>query len=259
MPGIEITTARKITITYDLAGFWIRAGSFCIDLIIMLLYAFLMGLFTELVLSDFINDSVAAWFLIYPEVFFYSLAFEIFNNGQTPGKRILGLRVVQIEGKRAAPIDFFVRWAFRVVDLWASLGTVALLMITSSERNQRLGDLLANLTVVKIRSADPYFMKRLDRMRNSEGYTPVYPQVIQMQESDMVMLKSLLDRLLRYPNEGHFEALEVATEKFADLLDIPQQIYPSHFKDNPYLLSDIRKEKVQFLQQLLKDYIILTR
>ncbi|HRZ41773.1 MAG TPA: RDD family protein [Bacteroidales bacterium] len=259
MSGIEITTARKITITYDLAGYWIRAGSFAIDLIFMLVYLLLMELFVGIVLSEFINETLATWVLIYPEMFFYSLAFEIFNNGQTPAKKILGLRVVQIEGKRAAPIDFFVRWAFRVVDIWTSLGTVALLMITSSERNQRLGDLLSNLAVIKIRSADPYFLKRLDRMQNPDGYTPVYPQVIQMQEKDMVMVKTLLDRLLRYPNEGHFTAMEVASEKIADFLDIPMEDYPSHYKDNPFLLSDIRKKKVQFLQQLLKDYIILTR
>ncbi len=259
MAVIDITTTRKITITYDLAGFWIRVGAFSIDFAIMFLYFLVMGLMAAYVIDEFFDSDLFAWLFIYPELFFYSLAFEMFNNGQTPGKRILRLRVVQIEGRRAAPLDFFVRWAFRVIDIWGSLGTVALLLITSSDRNQRLGDLLSNLAVIKIKGADPYFLKRLDRMQQPDQYIPVYPQVTRMQETDMVMIKTLLDRLLRYPNEGHFKALDIAYEKITTMLEIPSKPYPAHYKDNPILMSDERKERVRLLQLLLKDYIILTR
>lgn len=83
-------------------------------------------------------------------VFFgYFILFEAFWNGQTPGKKLLGIRVVRDGGY---PIDLgasFIRNLVRIGEL--SLGFYALSAVVSliSAENKRLGDLAAGTLVVR--------------------------------------------------------------------------------------------------------------
>lgn len=43
------------------------------------------------------------------------------------------------------------RWAFRLIDIYVSFGMVASSLISSGNKGQRLGDLIANTTVVRLR------------------------------------------------------------------------------------------------------------
>jgi uncharacterized RDD family membrane protein YckC len=261
MPSIDITTAHKITITHDLAGFWHRVVSFLIDSAILAVYLLIWILLIALVFEDVLDmdPDVIIFVFVLPVVVFYSMAFEMFNQGRTPGKMILGLRVVSVDGRRTAPVDFFIRWAFRLVDIWFSLGTISLIMISSSDRNQRLGDLLANTTVVRTRIQNRYLLGMLGKMQQRENYTPVYPQVINLSEHEMVMIKSLLGRLELYRNEGHDRALELACEKMAARLSIGSEAFLVKDSEKLIMMKADRAKKIRFLQTLLKDYIILTR
>lgn len=88
-------------------------------------------------------------------VFFgYPVAFETAwsGGGRTPGKALMGLRVVTVEG---APIRFrhaAIRAALGLVDFWMTSGFAAVVSSLASRRSQRLGDLVAGTVVRRERT-----------------------------------------------------------------------------------------------------------
>ncbi|MCU1428194.1 MAG: domain containing protein [Actinomycetia bacterium] len=81
-------------------------------------------------------------------VFAYDVAFEVLGSGRTPGKRVAGIRVV---GLRGQPIDFLasaVRNVVRVVEL-VFLYLPSFVLILTTSRDQRLGDIAAGTLVVR--------------------------------------------------------------------------------------------------------------
>jgi len=82
----------------------------------------------------------------------YSVAMESLWRGKTLGKAALGLRVVTVEG---GPISFrhaVIRGALGLVEIYATLGSVAVVSAMVSNRHQRLGDLVAGTVVRRERS-----------------------------------------------------------------------------------------------------------
>lgn len=78
----------------------------------------------------------------------YPVTMETLTRGRTLGKLALGLRVVRDDG---GPIRFrhaFVRGLLGLVEIWASLFSLALIASLASKRGKRLGDLLAGTVVV---------------------------------------------------------------------------------------------------------------
>jgi uncharacterized RDD family membrane protein YckC len=91
--------------------------------------------------------------VVFLAYFGYPIAFETVwrGGGRTPGKALMGLRVVTVEG---APVRFrhaAIRAALGLVDFVATLGLGAVLSSMLSRRNQRLGDMVAGTVVVRER------------------------------------------------------------------------------------------------------------
>lgn len=71
--------------------------------------------------------------------------------GQSVGKRVIGLRVVDISSRRSPPIGrTLVRNILRVVDALPGFYLVGLISISRTENRQRLGDLAADIVVVAV-------------------------------------------------------------------------------------------------------------
>ena len=83
----------------------------------------------------------------------YFVAFELAWEGQTPGKKALGLRVVDESGGRASFTKLAIRNLLRVVDFLPALYGAGVLVMLSTERGQRIGDLAAGTLVVNTTAA----------------------------------------------------------------------------------------------------------
>lgn len=79
----------------------------------------------------------------------YFILFEIFWNGQTPGKRIIGIRVLKDSGRRLSAIESIGRNLLRIVDQLPGLYAIGLLCAVLTKQNKRLGDLVAGSIVVR--------------------------------------------------------------------------------------------------------------
>ena len=84
----------------------------------------------------------------------YYIAFEIAWNGQTPGKRLMGIRVVDDSGAPATPARIVIRNLVRIVDIQFGYGIGAVAIFATKEE-KRLGDLAAGTVVVRDRPARP--------------------------------------------------------------------------------------------------------
>ncbi|WP_024673857.1 RDD family protein [Pseudomonas syringae] len=142
---IEIETPEGIDMLLRPAGLVSRALAFTIDLAIR---AGVIGLlFMLLQLFDKLGMGLAA-IAIFLVNWWYMVLFEVLNQGRTPGKRMLGLRVVHDDG---TPIDWsssVIRNLLRFVDmlpLGYSLGAITCL---NHPLFKRLGDLAAGTLVI---------------------------------------------------------------------------------------------------------------
>jgi len=238
MRTIEVTTTQNVTIEYELADVRNRILAFAIDFTIIWLAMLFISIF-----SSAFHSNIVFWFVLLPVVLFYSLALEILNNGQSWGKKAMGICVVKINGTKCSAGDYLIRWAFRLVDIYFSLGSVASLLISSTERAQRLGDIAANTTVVRIRPKNILHLKDIMNISSHQNYVPKYPAVRQMKESEMLIVKNVLERVKKYPNEAHREAVVNLAAIMKERLN----------------LVEATANPVSFLNTVLNDYIVLTR
>lgn len=78
----------------------------------------------------------------------YFTLFEAFWNGQTPGKRLLRLRVIEQSGRSVSFLDSLSRNLLRVVDMLPGFYLVGMIFVFTSRRCQRLGDMVAGTLVI---------------------------------------------------------------------------------------------------------------
>jgi uncharacterized RDD family membrane protein YckC len=87
-------------------------------------------------------------------IFFYDVLFEVLGGGRTPGKRIVGLRVVRSGGRPITFVRSALRNILRLIDILPFFYGVGMTVIFITERNQRLGDLAAGSVVLRDRFGD---------------------------------------------------------------------------------------------------------
>ncbi len=235
MKYIDISTSHNISIQYELATTSLRSLAWAIDMSFLLAYYLLISVIA--VKSEFLY-----YFLVIFVFAFYHLAFEILNNGQSPGKQILKIKVVTLHGRTAKSQDYFLRWIFRTLEITGCLGIIASLYISSTEKNQRIGDMLAQTTVIKLRSEQLYNLNALIQMGENKREIQ-YPKVTMYNDTDMMLLKETIRRHRKHPNKENKKFLSTLANKIANDLDIEIDNHKPH----------------QFLETVLFDYISLTR
>lgn len=133
-------------------GVGLRAVAIIIDMLILLVAGYVIAVFTGGTTASGFNLTGGPAFLWFLVVFAYYIVMEV-QQGGTIGKLMIGLRVVKEDG---GPLDWqasLIRNVLRIVDgLFFYL--VGAILVWTSDRNQRLGDRLANTVVVKKQSAD---------------------------------------------------------------------------------------------------------
>ncbi|HEY5257761.1 MAG TPA: RDD family protein [Candidatus Baltobacteraceae bacterium] len=161
---VDIRTPESVAFRYELAGLGSRFLAVFVDLliqvaVILLIFwglTYLASHASPAVVRQEHQDSwaqsigIAIVVAIVFTIFYgYFILFEIFWNGQTPGKKLLGIRVVRDGGY---PVDFgasFLRNVIRIGEqllLFYALSAVSTLL---SPENKRVGDYAAGTIVVR--------------------------------------------------------------------------------------------------------------
>jgi len=158
----RIETPEQIEVSLELAGLGSRFVARIVDWLIKWGIVMVVGLLGGLVLG-LLGGAGAKWSFIllgYLGVLFYAfflgydIYFEVRSNGQTPGKKHAGIRVIREGG---APLDFrsaCVRNLLGAADFLPAFYFLGGLLVLLTERNQRLGDLAAGTLVVRERALE---------------------------------------------------------------------------------------------------------
>jgi uncharacterized RDD family membrane protein YckC len=85
----------------------------------------------------------------------YFACFEMLWNGQTPGKRIVGIRVVKESGRPLTPAEVIGRNLLRIVDQLPGFYAIGVLVAIFSPKTKRLGDFVVGSLVVRETSFAP--------------------------------------------------------------------------------------------------------
>ncbi len=175
---ITVVTPENITVTYQAAGFASRFLAFLIDAVIQLLLVLLISFIMRRV-GAIPFASASGTVAVFIVLFFYPVVFESLWNGRTPGKRLLGLRVMRDGGY---PLNFTAAAIRGILKIVADFGIFpipgapivlfgvpGLLTIFFSSEYKRIGDYAAGTIVVVDEGISPF----------GEGRTPEMSPTVQ--------------------------------------------------------------------------------
>ena len=150
--SIKIVTPENISFEYRVAGPFRRLPAYLIDfairLIAVLAVSIMLGIIFGFAGLGSVGQGLALvwWFLL---AWFYGGFCEAYFNGQTPGKRIMSIRVLSIDGQPINGLQAVLRNVLRVIDMQPGmLYLLGLVTASCNDRFQRLGDLACGTMVV---------------------------------------------------------------------------------------------------------------
>lgn len=157
---LSVETPEGVEYDLELVGIAPRMGAYAIDMAIRVLVLAIFGAVFAIVASAaFTGLFLIFYFLV---MWCYYPLFEVYWEGQTPGKRALGIAVVNRDGTQVGWYGAVIRNLIRVADLLPFGYAVGLISMVVSGRFQRLGDLAGDTVVVFRREAfTPHVRRRL--------------------------------------------------------------------------------------------------
>lgn len=132
----------------------------------------------------------AGLFLMFCIYWGYFAAFEIYWHGQTPGKRVAGIRVVKDTGRPITAIEGVGRNLMRAVD-GQFLYLVGMVSVMLSRQNKRLGDYVAGTIVIHDKRTSEV---KPDWSFDRPAESAVHPELAKVTEQDLILIETFLHR-----------------------------------------------------------------
>ena len=158
---LSIDTPEQVALDFSLASIGSRFLALATDSLIQFGVAALVlivAVAAEWILALSLRSNpwvlavlVLGWFVVY---YGYFAIFEVAWNGQTPGKRLVGLRVISVTGRPISAYEAILRNVVRIADQMPGIYAVGIISVFVTERSQRLGDLAAGTVVVHERAVE---------------------------------------------------------------------------------------------------------
>ncbi|HEX4545374.1 MAG TPA: RDD family protein [Candidatus Acidoferrum sp.] len=154
---LTIDTPEQTALDFAIAGIGSRFLALALDALIQMLVGIVVGIGGGMALAAIAVGSpraslwgVAVLVLFYFLLYFgYFAFFEIIWNGQTPGKRKIGIRVIKDSGRPLTPSESIGRNLMRIVDWLPAFYAVGMVSAIFTKENKRLGDLVVGSLVVR--------------------------------------------------------------------------------------------------------------
>ena len=230
MEHVQIQTAQNVGIDFEVAGLGDRILAALIDYALLLCY---------LILFAIVLNNVGSWtvFVIgFLPYLLYFLLSELFLNGQSIGKRARQIKVARLDGSAPTLGNYLLRWILRPIDIELFLGMIAIVTVAVNGRGQRLGDLAAGTTVVKLKPR----VTLADTMHlfTEADHDVQFPQVDVLTDEEAATAKEVLGALVA---EGKSRTAYVMGAKMKAALEAKMGV-----------TSDL--QPLPFLRAVVKDY-----
>ena len=270
MSVVRVATNFNIDIDFTAPPFHRRLAAWLIDMVVLIFYVIVASRFLswfsgQLRYSD--KDQVVMWAVTMVAslpFLLYHVVMEATMNGQSIGKKIMGIKVIAESGGRPSLGQLIIRWLIRTSDymlliivivmvvlsangfpfdgeVWGALsGAFVLLLVdlvlVNTRKQQRLGDILARTVLINTRQSE----KLTDTvfLEVAGDYVPRFPQIMRLSDRDINSLKGIIDTARKHKD---YNMAYTAAEKIKSHLQIETTLEPQ-----------------EFLEVLLKDYNYLS-
>jgi uncharacterized RDD family membrane protein YckC len=253
MANLNVKTSFNTKLQFNTDSIGKRLLAYFLDLLVMVAYLVLLSWvlsFFNFELGDAFEEDASriywGWTSLFSlPILFYTLISEVASGGYTLGKYIVGIKVVKIEGFQPTFVDFFIRWIFRVVDIYFIIilavlinsdafiflafyftGIVGIISITRSKTGQRLGDLVAGTTVIRSKMRQNIKITILENI--SEGYRPTYSQVVKLSDNDARIIKETYENAVKLNDT---KLLIKLVSKIENVINVKNDTTPRRFID----------------------------
>jgi uncharacterized RDD family membrane protein YckC len=189
MEIISISTTQNIDLEHSLASVGERIVAHIIDYCLFLGYYLIVLLIFSVNLFRPVVEYI--YILAALPILFYDLVCELAFNGQNAGKRAMKLKVVMADGSQPSFLAYFIRWIFRIVDNVLLFGGISTTVIIINGRSQRIGDLAAGTTVVRLKKKQN--LESLMFPALPPNYQPAFPESINLTEKEYKIIKEVLE------------------------------------------------------------------
>ncbi|MFD0698256.1 RDD family protein [Paenibacillus sp. GCM10027628] len=194
---LTIMTPEQVQLQFQTAGLGSRTLAHLIDTLILLIVNGLLLLSAVGVsrlyagkwlpgVADYMIAILIILFIILNLGYF--VCTEAFMGGQTPGKRVIGLRVLQNNGQSATLLSIIIRNLFRLLDVLPSSYFLGAVVMLFSPRDKRIGDMVAGtIVVIEARSER---MKRRRRIEKALSKWKDSLPLVELDESKRLAIAS---------------------------------------------------------------------
>jgi len=252
LPDYSISTPENVDLHLELAGLGNRIVACVIDTVITYAAIFVLALPSLLyprivealgaAYSDnrlLVDTLVIALYVLgsFLIVFGYFIFFETIWQGQTPGKKLMGIRVVDSLGQPVTTSSVWIRNLLRPIDEGAFLFGLLVMLVDRNER--RLGDLAANTIVIRERLSE----KVVSPFTSGQGHNldEIDAGLISLPEYEM--LTDFLKRRKGMSQPHRVEAAKQLAEHFASTLRVADgDSAPESFLERIFLAYRARAE-----------------
>jgi uncharacterized RDD family membrane protein YckC len=231
---LTIETPEQTDLEFPIAGIGSRFLAVAFDFLLQAGALTALGFLAAFVSSTSImaNPSASTWFaailiiVIFVLMYGYFAVFEAMWNGQTPGKRLVRIRVIKDSGRPITPSEAVGRNLMRIVD-WMPfpLYGVGIICAVLNQRNKRLGDLIAGTLVVhekKLADIRPLWQAPAE----STGPAILYgASRLSPEEADLI--ETYLNRREALDPEIRYRMADQIFKRIRPKLIFPEGDYPS--------------------------------
>jgi uncharacterized RDD family membrane protein YckC len=212
-----IETPEQVHLSFPIAGIGSRFMAFAIDTLIQTLGFISLSLllaFLSPSLAKYVPDIGENWLLAIAIIAFFLLYwgyfafFEAVWNGQTPGKRNVGIRVVKDSGRAINTYEAISRNFLRSIDQLPGMYVFGLISMAVSRENRRIGDYVAGTLVVH-ESAAEELNPELQDLGEKQSTLTVSTSALDVK--DLQLIETFLHRRLSYEADvRHATAVRIA-------------------------------------------------
>lgn len=214
-----VLTPEKVVVSYTIAGFGSRFLAALLDL--LFLYMALIPISMAVSFMQFgVGPEVTTAVLLFgffAGFFAYFIVQEWLWNGRTLGKRLLGLRVMMVDGTPITPAAAVYRGLLLLVDMIPPI--TGLITMFTNEKSQRVGDLVAGTMVVHVPKLNFGFTPAPHRY-GIHPFEESTPELKGMTLEEYLAIKRLCDRFPDLPPAQQAKSMKEIWDPFAERFGI---------------------------------------
>jgi uncharacterized RDD family membrane protein YckC len=229
---LTIETPEQTALDFAVAGIGSRFLAIAYDVVIQFLVGLIVGILGSITLGVVFAGAPRAgmWVFAILALFYFVLyfgyyaIFEIWWNGQTPGKRKVGIRVIKDDGRPLTPAESIGRNLMRIVDWLPFFYGVGIISAFLTKGNKRLGDLVVGSLVVRETS-----LKDLQPIWQTSSATANAPVIAgsgplgaeRLSAEELALIESFLSRRSSMDSALRWKMADEVLRRVHDKLTLP--------------------------------------